>query len=156
MHCCSLPPSRARLMLLKITGVCFNFQPPPPAAASAAAAAGAAPAPAAARAPKTLVVRGAWWSVLVPGVIEIVQVAANEDLVGINVNSHVRPSYRPALAFLGWLELVVPGDQLFVEKAPPMLVVGMVQECNLLFEENLMIHMEMILERGEVDGRPAT
>ena len=96
---------------------------------------------------------GAWRRcVILPGVIvETVQVAANEDLVGINVYNRARPSYRPALAFLGWLELCVPGVQLLVEKAPPMLVVFMVQERNLLVEENSMIHAGTILERGEVD-----
>jgi len=38
-----------------------------------------------------------------------------------------------------YLDCTVPGVQLLVEKAPPMLVVGMVQERNLLFEENLVI-----------------
>ena len=57
----------------------------------------------------------------------------------INVNNRARPSYRPALVFLGWLEVCVLGVQLLVGKAPPMRVVGMVQERNLLFEENLMI-----------------
>jgi len=53
--------------------------------------------------------------------------------------------------FFGWLELGIPGFERLEEMSPPLLVIRMAQERDLLAVELLMIQTSTLLESRDVN-----
>ena len=88
------------------------------------------------------------WSVSY-GVVKVVDV--DEVPVIINSNPIGGLACGLASAFLGWLELGVLGFKLLEEMPPPLLVIRMFQERDLLAVELLVIQAGTILESCDVN-----
>ena len=90
-----------------------------------------------------------WSGVGAPGVVvEVVDVL--EDAVNIDNVLRIGCSGH-ALAFPGWLEVVVPAFERFVELHPPLCARWLLQEPELLVVEELVRYVATILESCNVN-----